>query len=91
MIKRIVSVFDSGTGVWSPPMLALTRVDAERSVLKAVKDTGLPFSEAPEYYSFFELGTFDDCRAEFSIHQAPVRITTAVEALAKMKGVEVSQ
>lgn len=92
MIKKIYSVFDSATGVYSAPFLSVTQPEALRSWYKACQDDQLPFKSSPADFSLFELGSFDDSEGSFLCHKAPLNLGTALSALSRLNnGAEVSQ
>lgn len=75
----LISVFDSKTGVYSPPMVCKTRGEALRTFEDACKDPNLPFSKHLADYALYVLGGFDDNSGELLIDGKPVRMIGADE------------
>ena len=44
-----------------------------------MNDDKLPFSLAPGDYTLFELGEYDDCTGQMTMHEAKISLGTATE------------
>lgn len=78
---KLMSVFDSAVGIYSPPFCVRAVGQALRDFGQQAKDTQSRISQSPADFTLFELGEFDDERGEFHCLAAPRRLLTGVEAV----------
>ena len=64
MIKQVYSVFDSCSGVYSPPMAYINEGEAKRDFTDACNQSESKLAMHPEHFSLYWLGSFDDARGE---------------------------
>lgn len=91
MIQKIYSVFDSKTGVYSHPILRVTRGSALRDFSDEVSNPQSPYAKHPADFTFYELGEYDDNLGYVLNHDPKVSLGTALElqsATTNMKGLQ---
>lgn len=70
MLHKLFSVFDSKTGVFTPPFAFAHRGDALRSFQQLTNDTKHQFCKFAADYTLFEIGEFDDQSGLCSLYEA---------------------
>lgn len=78
----ICSIYDSGTEAYMRPFLVQATGQAMRLFSDLVVDETHDIGKHPEFYSLFEIGTFNDSSAEIEPHE-PVVIARAHELKAQ--------
>lgn len=78
---KVFSVYDSAVGTYSPPMTARATGQALRDFMSEVNRPESRLAASPADYTLFELGEWDDEKAEFHPLTAPQRLLTAAEAI----------
>lgn len=79
MLFTVFSIYDSGVGVWLPPMYARSKGEMLRNFADGVQDPKSNLAKHPGDYALFELGTFDDDKCLFNILKAPIRLCLALD------------
>ena len=79
MLYRIFSIHDSKLGAFNQPFFAPNAAVALRSFSDACQDANSPYARHPSDFNLFDLGTFDDSVAGFTLHTAPKQIGSALE------------
>ena len=79
MIYRVYTVYDSAAESYMQPFYLPSKGQAIRSFTDAVNDPSHAFSKYPDDYTLFELGSYDDSKAQFFLLSAPKSIGVAVE------------
>ena len=75
----IYSVYDNATNAYLQPMYALSKGQILRGITNAVNDPGHDFHKYARDYTLFELGSFDDSNAVFSLYPSPKSLGVLVE------------
>lgn len=83
MQLKLYSVRDSKGEVYSPPFLAKTPGEAERSFHGLVKDPKTQVGQYPEDYDLYQIGTFDDVAGKIVGLDTPQHIVKAVNLLSQ--------
>jgi len=78
MILVICSVFDSKAGVYGTPFFSQNKAIAVRSFKRLVNDHDAMVYSAPEDFSLFDLGQFDDTSGAIHIHPQPAFVSNAI-------------
>ncbi len=73
MILKIFSVRDEKAELFIRPFFMPTFGMAVRAIVHAGQDSSHPFSQYPEDFILYELGTWDEEHAEFDLTVAPER------------------
>jgi len=79
MILKVFGIFDSKVGAYLPPFMMKTIGEAERALTAHVNDPQHNFSKYAEDFSLFELGTWDDSNAKYSLHATPHSIGVLIQ------------
>lgn len=79
MLFKMMSIFDAAVGTYSPPFCVRAVGQAIRDFTKEAKTEGSRICQAPNDYSLFELGEFDDEHGSFIPLVAPRRIVSGHE------------
>lgn len=74
MITKLFSVYDSKSEAYMQPFHAPSKGAAIRSFSDCLSDPSHPFAKHPGDYSLFELGSYDDSTASFSILEAKLSL-----------------
>jgi hypothetical protein len=83
------SVFDSVTGVYDRPFLALNDASAVRSFTDLAKDKNTMVGMHPEHYSLHFVGVWDDGKAEITLQGNKRCLARGHEVIAqKLEAVE---
>lgn len=83
MIKKVYSIYDSKSGVYTPPFLDFTNASAMRGFQQIVNNKETTVAQNPEDYTLFELGSFDDQKAKYELLATPHSLIMASELVAK--------
>jgi len=67
MITKIFSVYDTKAETYMQPFHAPTTGSAIRSISDCLSDSSHPFAKHPTDYMLFELGSYDDSSASFTL------------------------
>ena len=82
MQHHIFTVFDSKAAAYLQPFYSQTKGVAIRQFSDAINgDPNHQFARHPEDFTLFELGSYDDNTAKFSLHETPQAMGVAVEFL----------
>ena len=79
VIVKVFSVYDCKAEAYMMPQYYHTSGVAERAFKQAVNSEDTQFYTNPQDFTLFELGTFDDSRAEFFIYNTPISVVTALQ------------
>lgn len=79
MQTKLFTVYDKKAEAYLPPFNMQSTGQAMRTFEDTVNDEDHAFNKHPEDYALFELGTFDDQRAIFKIHDTPIPLSNAHE------------
>lgn len=79
MIQKIYSVFDSKTGIYSHPILRVSRGAAIRDFSDEVANPQSPYAKHPEDFTFYELGEYDDNQGLTVNHEPKISLGSALE------------
>lgn len=71
MILKVFGIFDSKVSAWLPPFMMKHVGDAERAIVSHVNDPQHNFSKYADDFTLFELGSWDDSNAKYSLHSTP--------------------
>lgn len=83
MIKKLFSVYDSKSGVYSAPFMEHSNASGIRAFETGCKDKNTMMFSYPQDYTLFELGTFDDQTAKYELLATPKSLVMAQELVAK--------
>lgn len=79
MKSTIFSVYDSKAQAYLQPFFLPNKAVALRALTDCVNDSNHTFGKYPADYILFELGTFDESKAVFELHAAPMSIAVCSE------------
>lgn len=79
MEHKIYSVYDSVVEAYLQPFCAQTKGHAVRMFSDTVNDPNSVFAKHPDDYVLFELGSWSDSDAKYTMHPAPVSLGVALE------------
>lgn len=79
MIHKIYSIYDSKAEAYLQPFFMIAKGSALRAITDLANDPSHAFCKHAEDYSLFELGSFDDGKAFFQLHDAPVSMGVLIE------------
>jgi len=65
------SIFDAKSKLYSRPFYVINEQVAQRTAIDLVSDPGQPFSQHPEDFTMFEIGTFNDEDCKFDLLPSP--------------------
>jgi hypothetical protein len=74
MKQIIYSIFDSASGIFSPPFYERAEGQAIRNVMAAQEDPNSSLHRNSEDYHLMRLGTFEDTSCAFELEVAPVKV-----------------
>ena len=83
MIIKIYTVYDLKAEAYLPPFFMQNNGTAIRSFADAVNKEGHEFNAHPEDYVLFEIGEYDDKKAQITQGDANIALGNAVEYLQK--------
>jgi len=86
MLSKVYAVYDSKTFTYGSPFLMKHIGDAVRAFTQIANDVTSQIGLYPEDYTLFELGTFDDQTAFFSILPNPIHVGKAIEFVRRKSG-----
>lgn len=79
MIYKVFSVYDSKVENYFKPFYESTKGSAIRAFTEIARDKDSQIGKYPEDFSLFELGSYDDSSAIFTLLPAPVHLGGALE------------
>lgn len=79
MILNIFSIYDSKAEAYMQPFFMKTKGEAVRAFSDLVRDPQSMVSKHPEDYVLFEIGSFDDQKAEICVLDSPRSLGVAIE------------
>lgn len=79
MLLNIYSIYDVKAHSFAMPFYAPNNAVAIRLFTQLANDPASQVHSSPDDFSLFDLGTFDDDGAHFSIHKKPKVVANAVE------------
>lgn len=79
MLSKVFTVYDSAVEAYLSPFFLPAKGAAIRAFTELVNDPNHQFGKHPADYVLFELGTYDDAKAEFVLHAAPVSMGVGIE------------
>ena len=85
MIQFVFTVYDSAAKAYLPPFMFPTRAMAERAFSQLAVDRSHNIGQSPKDYTLFELGTFDDSDASYSMYEAKEPLGLAIEYRAQVE------
>ena len=85
MRHLLFTVRDLKADCYVVPFTDKTRAAAIRMFIDTVNAPDHTFNKHPEDFVLYELGTFDDNRAEFELSDTPIPIAKAIEMLKPME------
>lgn len=71
MKLKVFGIYDSKVQAYLPPFMMKTIGEAERALSAHVNDPQHNFCKYSEDFTLFELGTWDDSNAEYSLLNTP--------------------
>lgn len=82
MVKKVLTVFDSKSGVYLPPMQWVSVGAALRDIADSATPES-PIGKHPADFTIFELGEFEDTTGAYSLLDAKKNHGTVQELLGK--------
>jgi len=79
MEHKIYSIYDTAVGAYLQPFCAQAKGHAVRLFSDSVNDESSMFFKHPDDYTLFELGSWDDDNAKYTLHDTPISIGLAIE------------
>lgn len=76
---KVYSVYDAKAEIFGNPFVERTDASARRAFAAAVNDPQTAVSIAPQDYSIFRLGKFDDENGVITPEKAPVQVALGLE------------
>lgn len=76
---HVFAIYDSAVSLFAAPFYMRSRGEAFRAFQDLVNDGKSSVSLHPEYYTMFELGTYEEEGAKFEFLTAPERVALAVD------------
>lgn len=80
---KILAIFDTAVEGYMRPFFAQSIGSGIRAFADLAQDPEHPVGAHPEDYHLFSLGEFDDRTGEIHVNQAPQRVSSAVEFMAR--------
>lgn len=77
-MKQLITVHDSKSGIFTPPVAVLAIGEAIRTFEDAVNDPQSPFNKHPEDYTLFHIGSYDETTASVEMLQSPLSLGGAL-------------
>ena len=71
MILKVFGIYDSKVNAYLPPFMMKTIGEVERALSGHVNDIQHNFHKYAEDFTLFELGTWDDSNAKYTLHSTP--------------------
>lgn len=78
---KVCTVYDSKSEHYMAPMFFKHRGDALRSFAEAVQDKTQTLGKYPADFTLFELGSYDELTAKFTLHSTPTSLGVGIEFL----------
>lgn len=79
MLYSVFAVYDTGIQTWMPPIYARNKGEMLRQFVDAVNNPESKIAKYPADFVLFELGTWNDESADFSLLASPVKMGIAIE------------
>lgn len=79
MTKKVFTVYDSKSEVYSPPFFLLSRGEGIRAFSEVVNDPSTSPGKYPEDFTLFEIGQFDETNCKFVLYSTPTSLGLGVE------------
>lgn len=79
MLHKVFTIYDSKAELYLPPFYFRTAGEATRAFEESCNDPQHQFHRHSEDFTLFELGTYDDGNAAFSIGATPYALGKALE------------
>lgn len=79
MLLRIFCMYDSKVQAYLQPFFLKHQGEAIRGLMELVNDPKTNLYKYPEDFTLFELGTYEDTKASFTLHNTPLSIGKAIE------------
>lgn len=79
MIMKVFGIYDSKVGAYLPPFMMKSIGEAERALTSHVNDPEHNFSKYAEDFTLFELGSWDDATAKYSLLNTPHSVAVLIE------------
>ena len=77
-MKQLITVHDSKSGIFTPPVSVIAIGEAIRTFEDAVNDPQSPFNKHPEDYTLFHIGSYDETTASVEMLQSPLSLGGAL-------------
>jgi len=68
---KVFGIYDSKTDAFLPPFMMKTVGEAERALQTHINDPQHNFCRYAEDFTLFELGTWEDSNAKYTLHSTP--------------------
>lgn len=81
MIQKIFTVYDSKVEAYMAPFFMVSSGQAIRSFVDTAADASSQLGKHPEDFTLFELGTYDDLSATFTLYSSPKSLGVALELI----------
>lgn len=82
---KVFSVYDSKVEAYLNPIFLRSKGEAIRVFQAACNSGEHQFSAHPSDFTLFELGSWDEEKAKFTLHSTPISIGLALEFISKDK------
>lgn len=79
MRLKVFTVYDSKTEAYLQPFCAITKAAAIRAITDSVNNPKSEFHRWPADYTLFEIGEYDDAKAQYEMLKAQVNLGCLVE------------
>jgi hypothetical protein len=79
MINKIYSIYDCKVEAYLQPFFLKSKGEAIRGFTELSNDDKTNIAKYPEDFTLFELGSYDDANAKFTLHSTPISIGKAIE------------
>lgn len=79
MILKVFTIYDSKSEAYLPPFMMKTPGEAERALKACVNDPEHNFCKYSADFTLFEIGTWDDSTAKYSLLNTPHSLGILVE------------
>lgn len=71
MILKVFGIYDSKVKAYLPPFMMKSIGEAERALCEHVSDVNHNFCKYSEDFTLFELGSWDDSNAQYTLLNTP--------------------
>ncbi|QXP08096.1 MAG: nonstructural protein [Arizlama microvirus] len=79
MILKVFGIYDSKVGAYLPPFMMKSVGEAERALTSHVNDPDHNFAKYAEDFTLFELGSWDDATARYTLLNTPHSVAVLIE------------